>query len=199
VIADAKSKIKLADLRISKIRPRRAITGAMILLIPGEGGGAAKVGALAAKMVEIVGADDIKIARPQKKQEVRISGLDDSVTTPEVGTAVALAGGSLEAEVMVGEIGFSPYRMGACWVRCPLVAARKIISSGRLQVGWYSARVEELKPRPMQSFKCLDQGHVKSASSCPVDRSGRCYNYGEPGHRAAECPAASPKCPLCAD
>ncbi|KOC59251.1 hypothetical protein WH47_12561 [Habropoda laboriosa] len=161
VISDAKSKIKLSDLGISTIGPRRAITGAMILEIPGEGG-AAKADALAAKMAEIVGGDDIKIARPQKKVEVRISGLDDSVTTPEVVTAVALAGECLGAEVMVGEIRFYPYRMGACWARCPLVAARKVVTSGRLQVGWSSARVEPANtvagnpPTPMETDVAVD-------------------------------------------
>ncbi|XP_017792998.1 PREDICTED: uncharacterized protein LOC108574863 [Habropoda laboriosa] len=82
VISEAKTKIKLADLSIEGIRSRRAITGAMILEIPGEGE-AAKADALAAKMVEMVGGPDIKIARPIKRQEIRLSGLDDSVTPKE--------------------------------------------------------------------------------------------------------------------
>ncbi|KOC61209.1 hypothetical protein WH47_06695 [Habropoda laboriosa] len=107
----------------------------MILEIPGEGG-AAKADALAAKMLEVVGGPDIKIARPSKKLEIRITGLDDSVTSKEVAVDVSSAGQCPEGEVMVVEIRFSPYRIGACWAKCPLTAARKIVSTGRIQISW---------------------------------------------------------------
>lgn len=73
----AREKINLADLGIEATRPKRALTGALILEIPGNDGDA-KADRLAAQMRDVlVGKEGVKVSRPRKMRELRIRGLDD--------------------------------------------------------------------------------------------------------------------------
>ncbi|XP_061385274.1 DNA-binding protein HEXBP-like [Danaus plexippus] len=81
-------------------------------------------------------------------------------------------------------------------MRVPVAAAKKLTSSGRLMVGWVSARVVLLAARPKRCFRCLDTGHVAAKCRHPEDRSRTCFRCGTSGHKAAECEAA-PNCFLC--
>ncbi|TGZ49473.1 hypothetical protein DBV15_11971, partial [Temnothorax longispinosus] len=82
-------------------------------------------------------------------------------------------------------------------VKCPL-AAFNAAKSNKLQVGWFTARVQFLDSRPLQCFRCLEGSHVRAQCTSEVDRSSRCYRCGDAGHRARGCRAVS-KCPVCAD
>ena len=62
------------------------------------------------------GIEEVRIARPVKKAELRLSGLDDSVTAAEVVQAVVKAGGC-EAEITTGDI-TSLMSIGTVWVHC---------------------------------------------------------------------------------
>ena len=44
----------------------------------------------------------------------------------------------------------------------------------------------------------MERGHTAKNSTSNKDRSSRCYNCGEEGHKAKECTASS-KCPVCSD
>ncbi|KZC08955.1 hypothetical protein WN55_11418, partial [Dufourea novaeangliae] len=63
---------------------------------------------------------------------------------------------------------------------------------------WSSARVEVLAARPLRSFRCLEEGHVRQNCPSDADRGGRCYSCGGTGHVARDC-AEAPRCPVCAD
>ncbi|XP_025997575.1 uncharacterized protein LOC113005881 [Solenopsis invicta] len=111
---------------------------------------------------------------------------------------MAAVGGCKTWEVTVGTIRRSRMGLGSVWVRCPAAAARKLSEAGRVQVGWVMARVEALRPRPMQCYKCLKTGHTIGACDSPVDRGSRCYRCGREGHTASLCEGEL-NCPLCAD
>lgn len=87
--------------------------------------------------------------------------------------------------------------MGSIWVQCP-ATAKKIASTGRLRVGWVSARVEIFPPRPLQCYRCNETGHVKQQCPSSIDRSGRCFTCSEKGHITRNC-AVSPNSLLCSD
>nr|XP_037877604.1 uncharacterized protein LOC119631197 [Bombyx mori] len=90
VIAEAKAKIKLSDLGLQAVTHRQAATGARLFEVAGTTSGSAeKADALAAKMREVLSPEDVRVSRPMKTAEVRIAGLDDSVTSEEVVAAVA--------------------------------------------------------------------------------------------------------------
>lgn len=118
---------------------RRSITGGLILEIPGENN-TEKANNLASRLREVFDKDEeIKISRPHKKAEMRISGLDDSVTPADVASAVSATGGCNLSEVKHGEIcRRSPTNMGSVWVQWPATAAKKIAETGRIIVGWVS-------------------------------------------------------------
>jgi len=196
-MAKARKKIKLGDLGIAYLRPKLAATGAMLLEVPGDGS-AAKADLLAAKLREALAATGARVARPVKTEELRVTGLDDSITKEEIAAAIAAAGSCSAPDVRVGDIRRGPSGLGTVWLQCPTAAAKKVAAAGRLTVGWVSARVEALTPRPMRCHRCLELGHTRSRCTAPTDRGNRCYRCGAPGHTAGRC-AGEVKCPLCSD
>lgn len=195
VIHDARAKVSLESLGIEGVRFRRAATGATIIEVPGEEKNA-KADQLAAKLGDCLDLQAVRIQRPTPMAELRVSGLDDSVTSEELVAAVAKSGGCLLEAVKSGEIRRSPRGMGTAWVRCPVEAAKTLTAGGRLLVGWVSASVKLLEPRTRRCYRCLETGHVSAQCSSPVNRGDLCYNCAQPGHTAGSC-SAPPQCPLC--
>ncbi|XP_011858084.1 PREDICTED: uncharacterized protein LOC105555669 [Vollenhovia emeryi] len=191
-----KSQIQLEDLGISEVRPRRALTGALILEVLGED---AKVKAdqLADKIKVVVGdTEGVKVARPTKLAELRVKDLDDSATQEEVKEAVAKVGGCEPHEVKVGPLRRATNGLSTAWAQCPLAAAKQAAKSGRIKIGWVSARVDLLDARPLVCYRCLERGHVRQQCRSAQDRSNLCYRCGGEGHKAQAC-SATPKCPVC--
>ena len=191
--------VKLHVMGINDLRCRKSITGAMILEVPGKDN-REKADKLAAKLKRVFGSSDkVRVSRPEKMAEMRIKDLDDSVTKQEVEEAVLKYGECRKDQVMVGDVRrVTPRSMGTAWVRCPLSAARKIALTGRITVGWSVSRTEILPPRPLQCFRCLRTGHVKTQCRAQVDRSGRCFSCGRKGHAAKSCQLPL-NCPICSD
>ncbi|XP_072930547.1 uncharacterized protein [Epargyreus clarus] len=125
--------------------------------------------------------------------------LDDSITQGDVADAVASAGGCSASDVKVGEIRKGHSSLGTAWVRCPLVAIKKLAIEKRVRVGWVSARVEVLSARPLQCFCCLEIGHARHQCTSSIDRSALCYVCGEANRKASQCVAQTPKCMVCAE
>ena len=195
VLAEAKKKVDFGALELPGLRFRVAATGARMLILPGAKS-EDKADALAEKLRAAVG-EDIHVSRPTKCAEMRISGLDDSVTPAEVASAVARAGECSVDAVKTGEIRQNAFGLGTIWVRLPIAAANKAANKGRILVGFVSAQVRLLEPRPRQCFRCLELGHVKTQCTCEHDRSGQCYRCGQLGHKAAGC-SEKPHCSVCA-
>lgn len=64
-------------------------------------------------------------------------------------------------------------------------------------MGWVSAQVALLEPRPLRCFRCREAGHTGACCTSGVDRSRECFRCGKEGHKAAVC-SADPRCSLCA-
>ncbi|XP_061380338.1 uncharacterized protein LOC133320774 [Danaus plexippus] len=82
-------------------------------------------------------------------------------------------------------------------VSCPVTAAKRIKEVKRLLVGWVSAQVRLLEPRPLRCFRCHIGDHVSAKCTSEVDRSDLCFRCGQPGHRASSCTAPL-HCDACA-
>lgn len=96
---------KLESLRIEDLRPRKAVTGAQILEIRGSDN-VEKADVLANELREVMAHQgDVKIACPSKSVKLRVSGMDDSITTQEVASAVGSIGGCSPQDVKVTKIG----------------------------------------------------------------------------------------------
>lgn len=198
ILREAKSKIDLKQLGIEDTRIRRAITGGIIIEISGDQH-SQKADVLANTLRQaFTNADDVTISRPAKRAELRLSGLDDSITPEDVRIALADVGNCSSHDIKTGNVRITSRGLGTIWVQCPLSAALLIVAQERIRLGWTSVRATLLKQRPMQCFRCFERGHVKQHCTNPVDRSNRCYNYGSTAHQAKDCRYLM-KCPICAD
>lgn len=198
-MAEIRAKVKLSEVGIQGgIITRTAVTGALVLEVPGAENGP-KADALASRMREVLqDKEGIKINRPTKTADIRVRGLECSITKEEITEAVAEKGGCRTYEIQTGEIRRTTGVQGSLWMRLPLVAAKKATEGGTIQIGWSKVKITLLEARPLRCYKCLERGHVRERCPNSQDRSDRCYRCGESGHIAREC-KASPKCPICAD
>ncbi|XP_073967380.1 uncharacterized protein [Choristoneura fumiferana] len=196
IMKDTRSKIDLSNLDIPPVRFRVAATGARILTLPPTVSGE-KMNSLAEAIRAVNNPEIVRVHRPTKCEELRVSGLDDSVSPTEVIAAIARTGGCLTDAIKAGEIKKDFSGSGFIWLRCPSEAAKKVIASGRLLVGWVSAQVKLLEPRPLRCYRCLLTGHVRVQCTSEVDRSDFCYRCSKPNHKAAQC-SAKAHCAVCA-
>ncbi|XP_063532848.1 uncharacterized protein LOC134743387 [Cydia strobilella] len=195
VLSEAK-KVDLTSIGITKMRIKRAVTGGQVLEVPGTASDE-KADQLAKALAEKLGEQNVRISRPIKCAELRLSELDDSVSPESVAAAIAINGGCPTEKVKTGEIRRGIRTLGTLWVRCPVTAAKKVVQDGRLDLGWgLSARVSLLKERPMRCFRCLQMGHTSAQCTATEDHSALCFRCGQPGHKRAAC-SGPPSCVLC--
>ncbi|KZC11747.1 hypothetical protein WN55_03584 [Dufourea novaeangliae] len=95
--------VKLAEVGITDLRYRKSQTRSSILEVPGPES-AAKADAIAARLAEVFRGTDVRLSRPAKTAEMRLAGLDESVTAEAVAAAVVRVGGCAVAEVRCGGI-----------------------------------------------------------------------------------------------
>ncbi|CAK1598352.1 unnamed protein product [Parnassius mnemosyne] len=197
LLAKAKEAVDLGELGITGgLRLKVTQTGARMLEIPGESSGAT-ADALAAKLRASLNADEARVSRPVRCADLRIMGLDDSVSEEELVAAVARSGGCTTDQVRSGAIRPDQQGMHAATVCCPVTAAKTIVEGRRLLVAWVSAQVKLLEPKPLRCYRCLVGHHVLAKCASEVDRSGLCFRCCQPGHISATC-CATPHCDACA-
>ncbi|KAJ0172270.1 hypothetical protein K1T71_012243 [Dendrolimus kikuchii] len=195
IMQKAKANIKLGELGITGVKLKTARTGARMLLLPGKDSGE-KADALAARLKDVLPEDEVKVSRPERCFNVRVSGLDDFTTVEEVVAAVARVSDVAAGRINSSAIRLGPDRLGYAILACPVAAAIKLKDRKRVMVGWASADVKILPSRSERCWRCLVAGHVACTCSSPVDRSKDCYRCGQPGHPAATCQNA-PHCSIC--
>ncbi|EFN83463.1 hypothetical protein EAI_08541, partial [Harpegnathos saltator] len=180
LLAEAKKRVDLTSIGIDKLKTRVGITGALVLEIPGEER-VKRADILAEKLRDIL-SDRAKISRPQKMGELRLRNLEISTTEEEAAEEMAKAGGCEKTEVKTGKIRVTPNGIGSLWIQCPVLAAKRIAKMGNIRIGWTQVKVEMLRARPLQCYKCLEQGHVQQNCKNNIDRRTNCYRCGEQGH-----------------
>lgn len=150
----------LPELGIQGSKTRRAANGGLMIEIPGPDS-QTKAETLKQKLVEVIG-DVATVSRPVRKGELRILGLDDSISEQEVIEVLAETGDCAVTDVKVEQLRKMNNEMLAIWAQCPLAAAIKVTKPGKIRIGWSVVKVELLKARPMQCYKCWETGHLKS-------------------------------------
>lgn len=195
VLGRAMDAINLEELEIPAFKFRQTVTGARKLELPKELD-ASKADLVAEKLRPVL-AGLADVARPTKCTDVRIVDLDDSVTSEQVAAAVAKAGNCAVDLVKARGMQRGPGGMGALFVRCPVAVAKTLLNTGRLLVGWSSARVQVLEPRPLRCYKCLGVGHTRSRCPSSSTREDLCFRCGQEGHKSSTCTNAL-RCAVCA-
>jgi len=107
----------------------------MIIEMPGEGT-KEKADELAKRLSSALSDMNVRVTRPVRMAELRISGLDDSISRADVTLVIGEAGGTSWLDIKTGEIRRNQRGMGAMWASCPLEAAIKVAEAGRMMVGW---------------------------------------------------------------
>ncbi|XP_045535743.1 uncharacterized protein LOC106719018 [Papilio machaon] len=197
VIAEAKAKIKLQDVGITTgVRFRVCATGARRFEVVGTENGP-QADALAARLSQIFDGGLVRVSRPAKTTEIRISGLDDSMTVEEVLAAVAQTGDCAKENLRCSGVVRDRFGVGHAWVECPVATAKQVVAAGRLTMSWVTANVRLLEPKPLRCYRCLQKGHVRAQCNSDVDRSNQCFRCGAEGHKFKEC-TSNPHCTVCA-
>ncbi|XP_076476108.1 uncharacterized protein LOC117161655 [Bombus vancouverensis nearcticus] len=177
VVEAARAKVPLADLGVASVEMKKAMTGAIIIRVPGDKD-REKATRLATRLAEVLDPATVRVATPTRMAELRLTGIDISVKQEELRRALAAAAGCGCAEVQVGEIGATRGGLGSAWIRCPVAGARKLAQAGKIALGWSTARVTAIPKRPLQCFRCLELGHARATCVSTVDRGHLCYRMG---------------------
>ncbi|XP_046964195.1 uncharacterized protein LOC124533073 [Vanessa cardui] len=196
ILERAEQGIKLQELGINGgLKVRRSATGARVLELPRSQSDQAEK--LADKLRTVL--DGVaSVVHPVKKVDIKVMGLDDSVTKDKIIAAVAREGNCAPEDLRCGEIARGPGYMGMVRVTCPIAAAKKLSDAGRLLVGWSSARVCVLEQRPLRCYKCMGLGHTRILCPFNADRGNLCFRCGVEGHKSAEC-TGKLRCAVCAE
>lgn len=195
-LKSAREKINLEALGIKTSRVRKAVNGGLLIEVSGENS-KVKAEELVTQLRTML-KDSAVVSCPTKKREIRVIGFDESVTLEEVSETLSRLGGCPIADIKPGPIRTMANGLGMVWAQLPAVAAAKVADEGRIRIGWTVARVELLKVRPLQCYRCWSYGHVQSTCRSPVNRSGACFKCGQQGHVASMCNNA-PHCVVCHD
>ncbi|XP_011871492.1 PREDICTED: neurofilament heavy polypeptide-like [Vollenhovia emeryi] len=112
-----RSQIKLEDLGIDKVKSRKALNGATLLEISGGAEAKEKADTLATKIKTVGEGKGVKVTRPEKRAEIRLKDLDESVSEEEIRAAVTKAGGGLPDDIKVGPIRRNGNMLDPVWTR----------------------------------------------------------------------------------
>ncbi|XP_047986380.1 uncharacterized protein LOC125226440 [Leguminivora glycinivorella] len=194
LLSKATTSFSLAEVGVDHVNVRKTADGARIIEVAGTDNGRA-ADLICEKLEGLIG-NDARVYRPIKMAGLRISGIIESETTESVAAAVATKGGCKIEEVKVGAIRTSYNGTGSTLVKCPVIAANKILEGGRLLIGWTSATVQALEPAPLRCYKCMGAGHTRATCPSQMDRGSLCFRCSKPGHKAPEC-TEKPFCAVC--
>ncbi|XP_046742523.1 uncharacterized protein LOC124409151 [Diprion similis] len=135
ILKFSRGRVELADLGIGETRLRRAANGGVLIEIPGPDN-SKKADSLAAELSTVIGekyGDAVLVTRPVVKGELRVQGLDDSVSTEELTGVIAGLGGCDPGEVRTGAPRRLPNGLFSAWVQCPLRAASAVAAKGKFR------------------------------------------------------------------
>lgn len=166
----ARSEISLKDLEIQSPKIRKGMSGSTIIEISGPDS-TEKADRLATEMQKLLKGEAL-VTRPNIRGELRIFGMDESISADEVREAVAKEGECKSEEVKVGKIGRTRTDSGVVWIQCSKKSAVMIADKQRIQIGSTTVRIELLRARPIQCHKCWKIGHVRE--KCKSDKDYCC-------------------------
>ncbi|XP_029161130.1 uncharacterized protein LOC114932883 [Nylanderia fulva] len=196
ILGAARRNISLNDIGIKETRIRPAFNGGYKIEVPGERG--LELAGRLKEQLKVILQDVAKVDNPVAKGELKIVGLAPSTLREEIGDQLTCISSFPPESFNISDIKRMRDGMGIAWVQCPLNAAISIAEIGRLRIGWTSAKVELLKKRAVQCFKCWRFGHVRTNCSAPEDRFGSCFRCGNKEHKAKDC-SAPLHCVVCSD
>jgi hypothetical protein len=122
--------------------------GDLIIEIPGDISGD-KTNYLEKKLKDVFVDTGVKIYRPNKKAEMKVFNLDESIVEEDIVDVISEEGICLPRDITCSSIRRSRSGLGAAWIKCPVAAAIKLAANGKIKIEWSEARVELVDRRPI--------------------------------------------------
>lgn len=157
---------------IDNSKIRKAANGGMLIEIPGPERHS-KADVLAAKLNSVL--IDAKIKRSLLLANVRLTGLDDSISIEEVKCTLSEIGNCTPNNIRVNAIRPMTNGFGITWAQLPVEAALRATKESRIWIGWTSTRIELLAQKRIQCFKCWNFGHARYTCKNSIDRTNLCF------------------------
>lgn len=173
------------------------MNGAIVIEVPGPQG-KQLASTLKNNLEEVLG-DDARVYNPVAMGELRMRGIEPFTTKEEIVRTLESISESSSQDFKVSTIVNMRDGMRVAWVTCPLPIAVRIAERGSITLGWTRVRIDLLKKRPTQCFRCWRFGHVRANCSSEKDRTGTCFRCGVAGHAIGQCKASTPNCLICKD
>lgn len=168
----------------------------MVIEVPGPDG-RRQAESLRSSLAEAL-KEGAKVSNPVETGELRLRGIDPSLGLDEIRSSLVGIGMCLAEELTLISVGRMRDGMGIVWARCPLDAAVRIAEWGSVGIGWTRVRVDLIRKKPVQCYKCWRFGHVRASCRNEEDHAGAYFRCGLTGHAAGSCGSA-PCCVVCRD
>ncbi|XP_025266437.1 golgin subfamily A member 6-like protein 22 [Camponotus floridanus] len=131
ILRKAREKISLEEIGIEKTRIRKTAGGNVLIAIPGANRGM-EADRLAEELTKVLDKE-ITVSRPNIMGELRLFGLDDSISKEEIMDTIAAQGKCKLSEIRASEIKIMRNGLGMIWVKCPLHAAAQLFKIGKIE------------------------------------------------------------------
>lgn len=105
------------------------MTGGVIIEIADDEEGE-KADVLRDKINEALDSSKIRVSRPVKKIQMRLTEIDDSITVNEIRQEITKVDSCKSVDIDCSEVKYFRGNLGVTWVRCPMRAALKIKENG---------------------------------------------------------------------
>lgn len=185
ILAKARDGVSLKDLGIQSTVIRRAVNGALIIEVP-DPQGKQLAATLRDSLTEALG-DEANVQNPVATGELRLRGIDPSTTTEDIYGELESLSGCQHKDIKVSPIRNMRDGMGIAWVTCPLQIAVRLAEAGVVALGWTRVKIELLRKRLVQCYKCWHFGHVRNNCRAEADRTGNCFKCGLGDHTISTC------------
>lgn len=184
-----KSKVDIDASGIEIAAMRKAKSGEMLLEIKG-GKGATE--ALRETIKERIPGSNVRIKKDEKVVQIR--DLDALATEDEIIEALKNTLGTENDSIKIKELRDAYGENQVATVALPEEAAQKLLSMGKVKIGWLRCRVRE-QIDILRCYRCWETGHTATKCEGP-DRTKLCLRCGREGHMAKNCKEAR-YCPIC--
>jgi hypothetical protein len=148
---------------------------------------------LKTKIQNIMQDSKVRTQRPKSKI-LHIKGIDPTVETEEIKTAIQNAGIKYIERCEVKSLRPTGDANQACTVVLDKSDGEKILKLKRLKIGFSICTVKE-RVNLLQCYRCWNYGH-KATDCKEKDRSNLCRRCAKGGHKAKDC-NGQPYCPIC--
>lgn len=131
----ARDRVDLDKFSCDGLIPRRDITGALLLKVPGlDGENTAKKikKKLQNTLSELKG---VRISKSVRTVELRIKDLTECTSQKNIFCELAATGGFTTEEIKVGKARWTNNGFGTIWAKCPAHAAEVILRNGIIILG----------------------------------------------------------------